>query len=133
MQPQRFDVVVTTNMFGDIMADLAAGLGVAPAISAGPRRAMAQATHGSAPDIAGKGIANPYAEIMSMQMLLAWLARRRGDPKLAAAAQAIEAAAEEVIAARQPLTPDLGGSAGTRDMGAAIADLAAARVGRTGP
>jgi 3-isopropylmalate dehydrogenase len=128
MQPQQFDVVVTTNMFGDIMADLLAGLvgglGLAPAISAGPRHAMAQATHGSAPDIAGRGIANPYAEIMSMQMLFDWLGRHRDDARLTAAAAAIELAVEEVIARGAPLTPDLGGDASTQGMGAAIAERA---------
>ena len=80
MKPQQFDVIVTTNTFGDILSDAAAGLvgglGLAPGLSAGPQRAMAQATHGSAPDIAGKNIANPYAMIMSGQMLLAWLGHK---------------------------------------------------------
>src|SRR5215471_16013635 len=70
--PQQFDVVVTTNQFGDILTDIGAGLvgglGLAPGLCVGERQAMAQATHGSAPDIAGRNIANPYAMIMSGQM-----------------------------------------------------------------
>ncbi|MGH6945596.1 MAG: isocitrate/isopropylmalate family dehydrogenase, partial [Geminicoccaceae bacterium] len=74
--------------------------------------------------------ANPYAEIMSMQMLLAWLGRRNDDPRLVEAARAIEAAALTVIAQRVALTADLGGSARTQDMGAAIADLVPGLVAR---
>ena len=85
MKPQDFDVIVTTNTFGDILSDAAAGLvgglGLAPGLSAGPKRAMAQATHGSAPDIAGKNIANPYAMIMSGQMLMEWLGRKHAEPR----------------------------------------------------
>jgi len=123
--PQQFDVVVTTNQFGDILTDIGAGLvgglGLAPGLCVGERQAMAQATHGSAPDIAGRNIANPYAMIMSGQMLLAWLGRKRGEPKASAAAQRIEAAVKAVIADGKHLTPDLGGKASTREMGDAIA------------
>lgn len=125
MKPQQFDVVVTTNTFGDILSDVAAGLvgglGLAPALSAGPERAMAQATHGSAPDIAGKNIANPYAMIMSGQMLLAWLGHQHHEPKAVKAAELIERAAENVIGAGKILTPDLGGKASTVEMGDAVA------------
>ncbi len=125
MKPQQFDVIVTTNTFGDILSDAAAGLvgglGLAPGLSAGPVRAMAQATHGSAPDIAGKNIANPYAMIMSGQMLLAWLGRKHGEPRALRAAELIEAATERVIRAGRKLTPDLGGRATTADMGEAVA------------
>ena len=86
---------------------------------------MAQATHGSAPDIAGRNIANPYAMIMSGQMLLAWLGRKRSEPKAMAAAQRIQAAVTKVIAEAKHLTPDLGGRAGTREMGDAIAEAVA--------
>src|SRR5215471_12914793 len=100
--PQQFDVVVTTNQFGDILTDIGAGLvgglGLAPGLCVGERQAMAQATHGSAPDIAGRNIANPYAMIMSGQMLLAWLARKHDEPKAAAAADRIAAAVKTVIA-----------------------------------
>ena len=125
MDPQRFDVVVTTNQFGDILTDIGAGLvgglGLAPGLCVGESQAMAQATHGSAPDIAGRGIADPYAMIASGQMLLAWLGRKRGEPKAAAAAQRIQDAASRVIAGGKYLTRDLGGSASTQEMGDAIA------------
>ena len=124
MEPQRFDVVVTTNQFGDILTDIGAGLvgglGLAPGLCVGEKQAMAQATHGSAPDIAGRGIANPYAMIMSGQMLLEWLGRRHREPKATAAAHAILGAVTRVIAEGKCLTPDLGGKAGTKDMGDAI-------------
>jgi 3-isopropylmalate dehydrogenase len=125
MDPQRFDVVVTTNQFGDILTDIGAGLvgglGLAPGLCVGEAQAMAQATHGSAPDVAGRGIADPYAMIVSGQMLLAWLGRKRGEPKAAAAAQRIQDAASRVIAGGKHLTRDLGGSASTQEMGDAIA------------
>jgi 3-isopropylmalate dehydrogenase len=125
MKPQQFDVIVTTNTFGDILSDAAAGLvgglGLAPGLSAGPDRAMAQATHGSAPDIAGKGIANPYAMIMSGQMLYAWLGHKHNEPKAVEAADLMERAVEAVIREGKVLTGDLGGKASTREMGDAIA------------
>ena len=125
MRPQLFDVVLCTNMFGDILSDQAAGLvgglGMAPGMNAGDEHAMAQATHGSAPDIAGKGIANPYAMIMSGKMLLEWLGAKHGEERLISAARRIGAAVEYVIAEAKHLTRDLGGEAGTEEMGAAIA------------
>ena len=124
MKPQQFDVIVTTNTFGDILSDEAAGLvgglGLAAGLSAGPERAMAQATHGSAPDIAGKGIANPYAMIMSGQMLLAWLGHKHGAPRAVEAAEGIERAMHTVIKQRKALTRDLGGTASTSEMGDAV-------------
>jgi len=123
--PQQFDVVVTTNQFGDILTDIGAGLvgglGLAPGLCVGERQAMAQATHGSAPDIAGRNIANPYAMIMSGQMLLAWLGRKRNEPGATAASERIQAAVKAVIAGRKHLTRDLGGDASTTEMGDAIA------------
>jgi 3-isopropylmalate dehydrogenase len=125
MNPQQFDVVVTTNQFGDILTDEGAGvvggLGLAPGLCVGERLAMSQATHGSAPDIAGKNIANPYALIMSGQMLFEWLGRKHDEPRATRAAQLIDAAVERVIAEAKHLTPDLGGKAGTTQMGDAIA------------
>jgi 3-isopropylmalate dehydrogenase len=125
MSPQQFDVVVTTNQFGDILTDEGAGvvggLGLAPGLCVGERLAMSQATHGSAPDIAGKNVANPYALIMSGQMLLEWLGRKRNEPNATKAAQLIDAAVDRVIAEARHLTPDLGGVAGTTAMGDAIA------------
>lgn len=125
--PQDFDVVLCTNMFGDILSDLTAGLvgglGMAPGLSAGDDVAMAQATHGSAPDIAGTARANPYAMIMSVQMLLAWLGHRHGDDRLNAAADAMRKAVDTVLARPEHRTPDLGGTATTGEMGAAITRL----------
>jgi 3-isopropylmalate dehydrogenase len=82
---------------------------------------MAQATHGSAPDIAGRKIANPYAMIMSGQMLLAWLGHKHAEPKAVEAAQILERAVEQVIADARTLTPDLGGRSSTAEMGDAVA------------
>jgi len=125
MAPQRFDVVVTTNQFGDILTDegagLVGGLGLAPGLCIGECQAMAQATHGSAPDIAGKGIANPYSMIMSGQMLLEWLGRKRNDAAASKAAALMAQAVDKVIADAKHLTPDLGGHASTSQMGDAIA------------
>lgn len=125
MKPQQYDVVVTTNQFGDIITDegagLVGGLGLAPGLVVGERQAMAQATHGSAPDIAGRNIANPYAMIMSGKMLFEWLGRKRGDAAATAAAARIENAVDRVIAEARHLTGDLGGKAGTTQMGDAIA------------
>src|SRR5687768_12970180 len=125
MDPWRYDVVVTTNQFGDILTDqgagLVGGLGLAPGLCIGERQAMSQATHGSAPDIAGRNIANPYALIMSGAMLFDWLGRKRGEERAVAAANRIEVAVERVIAEGKTLTPDLGGKASTTEMGDAIA------------
>ena len=125
MQPQQYDVLVTTNLYGDILTDEAAGLvgglGLAPGLNAGERHAMAQATHGSAPDIAGKGIANPYAMIMSGKMLFDWLAIKRSEPKAMEAGRLVSKAMERVIAEARHLTRDLGGKASTQEMGDAVA------------
>lgn len=120
-----FDVVVTTNMFGDILSDeaseIAGSLGLAASLNAGKDYAVAQAQHGSAPDIAGKNLANPSSLIGSAAMLLAWLGERRGDDKLAKAAQAIETALDRVIATPSGRTPDIGGTLGTDAFGAGVA------------
>ncbi|MDO5286112.1 MAG: isocitrate/isopropylmalate family dehydrogenase [Actinomycetia bacterium] len=108
------DVVVTENMFGDILSDLtgelAGSLGVAPSLNASAERAMAQASHGSAPDIAGQDRANPVGMVLSVAMLLDWLADRHQDQALAQAARLVEHAVDETVAAGVS-TPDLGGSA----------------------
>ncbi len=123
--PSAYDVVVTTNMYGDILSDeaaeLAGGLGLAGAINASTDHAIAQATHGSAPDIAGKDMANPTALLLSVQMLLVWLAGRHGDNALTEAATCLETAVDEVLADPANHTPDMGGSAGTEAFGAAVA------------
>jgi len=125
MAPQQYDVVVTSNQFGDILTDIGAGLvgglGLAPGLCVGERQAMAQATHGSAPDIAGRNIANPFAMIASGQMLLAFLGRKHNEAKATAAAGFMQAAIDKVVTEAKHLTTDLGGKASTREMGDAIA------------
>ena len=127
MRPQDYDVVITTNMFGDILSDEAAGLvgglGMAAGLCAGPQYCMAQATHGSAPDIAGKGIANPFAMIKSAQMMLNWLAGRKQDASALKAAAEMERAMEAVLSDKASVTPDLGGTASTLQMGRAVCGL----------
>lgn len=116
--PGRFDVICTTNMFGDILSDEAAelsgSLGLAASLNAGDDHAMAQAQHGSAPDIAGQGLANSASLIGSAAMLLDWLARRGAGPSFARAAGWIEAALEATLADPRYRTPDMGGSGSTR-------------------
>ena len=96
MKPWQYDVLVTENMFGDILSDLIAalvgGMGMAPSADIGDKYALFQPAHGTAPDIAGKGIANPSAMILSVAMMLDWLAVRHNDPALADGARAIESA-----------------------------------------
>jgi len=125
MAPQQYDVVVTSNQFGDILTDIGAGLvgglGLAPGLCVGERQAMAQATHGSAPDIAGRNVANPYAMIASGQMLLAFLGRKHNEPKATAAAGFMQAAIDRTVTEAKHLTPDLGGKSSTQQMGDAIA------------
>ncbi len=116
---QRFDVVVTTNMFGDILSDeaseLSGSLGLAGAVNASDTHCMAQAQHGSAPDIAGQDKANPVSLILSAAMLLDWLARRApGREKFGRAAQAIDQAVDMLVADPARRTPDLRGPLGTR-------------------
>jgi isocitrate/isopropylmalate dehydrogenase len=120
-----FDVIVTTNMFGDILSDeaseIAGSLGLAASVNAGDKYGVAQAQHGSAPDIAGKNIANPSSLIGSAAMLLAWLGERRDEDRLVKAAAAIEAALDHVIATADGRTGDLGGKLGTDAFGARVA------------
>ncbi|MXP63523.1 isocitrate/isopropylmalate dehydrogenase family protein [Roseomonas sp. M0104] len=129
--PGKFDVIVTTNMFGDILSDLTAELsgsiGLGGSINAGERHAMAQAAHGSAPDIAGQDRANPFSLILSAAQLLEWQAERLGSPAFAEASRAIEGAVAEAVAAGEA-TPDVGGRLGTAATGQAlVARLRAAR------
>ena len=102
----RFDVVVTTNMYGDILSDEAAelsgSLGLAASINAGDVHCMAQAQHGSAPDIAGQDRANPASLVLSAAMLLGWLARKHGRDEFATAQRLIDAAVDELIAGCLP-------------------------------
>jgi 3-isopropylmalate dehydrogenase len=120
-----FDVICTTNMFGDILSDEAAeisgSIGLAASLNAGMDHAVAQAQHGSAPDIAGRGIANPSSLIGSAGMLLGWLGEQRKDAKLMQAADLIEAALDAVIALPEQRTGDMGGQARTQAFAKAVA------------
>jgi tartrate dehydrogenase/decarboxylase/D-malate dehydrogenase len=122
LHPDWFDVVVGSNLFGDILSDLgpaiAGSIGIAPSANLNPERkfpSMFEPVHGSAPDIAGRGIANPIGQIWSGAMLM----RHMGEE---AAALAIERAIETVLAEGGPRTPDIGGQAKTADLGKAVAD-----------
>jgi 3-isopropylmalate dehydrogenase len=118
-RPQAFDVVLTTNMFGDILSNqavaLSGGLGLAAALNAGEGRAAANAGHGSAPDIAGKGIANPTGLILSTALLLRWLGAKQRSNAFTAAADAIDAAIDRTLSDGSARTKDLGGGATTQD------------------
>lgn len=122
-RPQQFDVIVTENMFGDILSDLcgelAGALGLSPAINAGDTVAMAQAAHGSAPDIAGQGIANPIGMIRSTAMLMDWLGEKHGDERLSKVARLVE---DSLLATLEAgiRTRDVGGSAGTAAFASAM-------------
>ncbi len=123
-RPSHFDVIVAENMFGDILSDLGAatigGLGLAPSGDVGEWNGLFQASHGSAPDIAGTGAANPLATILSVSLMLAWLGRRDDDEAMMRAGNWIEEAVEASIADGSALTRDLGGSAGTTAAGDAV-------------
>jgi 3-isopropylmalate dehydrogenase len=114
-QPERYDVCVTTNMFGDILTDLASvlqgGMGMAVGCNLGDDHAMFEPIHGSAPPLAGKDRANPMAMMLATGEAMAWLGRRFSDERLLRAHQAIEAAVATLVQRGEPLTTDLGGRA----------------------
>src|SRR4029078_11159098 len=118
MRPEQFDVIVTTNLFGDIISDLCAGLvgglGLAPGANIGTEAAIFEAVHGSAPDIAGKGVANPCALLLGASQMLDHL----GKPELG---NRLRAAIRDAMADKDSLTPDLGGSGSTTSFANAIA------------
>ncbi len=126
-RPWSFDVMVTENMFGDILSDLSAGLigsmGLAPSADIGDRHAMFQPAHGSAPDIAGSGRANPLAAILSCAMMLDWLAEKHGTPACADAAALIDAAVVRALAERRVTPCEFGGASGTADITKAVVEL----------
>jgi 3-isopropylmalate dehydrogenase len=128
--PEQFDVMVTENMFGDILSDLAAGLvggmGMAPSGDIGKDAAVFQPSHGSAPDIAGKGVANPVAMILSAAMMLQWL----DHPETLRGAEAIRAAVSDVFGDAQFRTPDMGGKKSTSELGQAICAATLKRLGK---
>jgi 3-isopropylmalate dehydrogenase len=127
-----FDVLVAENMFGDILSDmageLAGSLGIAPSINASDDRCMAQAAHGSAPDIAGKGLANPIAMILSSGMLLDWLGTRHGDPRAADAAVRVESGVRAAVRSGVS-TRDLGGTASTDEFTDAVVERISGAAG----
>ena len=116
--PERYDVIVTTNMFGDILSDeaaeLAGGLGLGASLNAGADHGVAQAAHGSAPSIAGQDKANPTALIISAGMMLMWLSARLNRPEFARAGAAIEKAIDLTLDDPATRTGDLGGILGTK-------------------
>ena len=126
--PKRFDVMVTENMFGDILSDLAAGLvggmGMAPSGDIGDAAAVFQPSHGSAPDIAGKGIANPIAMILSAVMMLEWFE----NPETTRAADALRGAVADVLSVPDQRTPDMGGQMTTSSLTDAIAEAVKRRL-----
>lgn len=116
-KPWDFDVLVTENMFGDILSDLGAGLmgglGLAPSADIGLDHAVFQPCHGSAPDIAGQGIANPFAMMLSAAMMLDWLGLKHGNTEMQDDGARLRRAVEAVVAEGRVLTRDLGGNAST--------------------
>lgn len=124
-RPWHFDVVVTENMFGDILSDLGAStigsLGLAPSAEVGDHHGLFQSIHGSAPDIAGKGIVNPIAAILSGAMMFEWLGNKNKDAMALEVGRRIEEAVQAVLAEGQVRTPDLGGQSTTARVGDAVA------------
>lgn len=124
-EPQNYDVIVTTNMFGDILSDEAAqlvgGLGMAPGANVGDNFAIFEPIHGSAPTRAGKQTANPCSMILAAKMMLEWLGEQHGDVTCTMAALAVEKAVTNTLNSERVI-PDLGGNAKTIEMGEAIAE-----------
>lgn len=126
MRPGYYDVAVMPNQYGDIMSDMSGAIqgsmGMAGSINAGDRHCYAEPTHGSAPDIAGRGVANPTSMILSVGMMLNWLGDKRGDKRLKDAWRGIDAAVDRVLVARRVRTPDLGGVNSTAEFGDALVE-----------
>ncbi len=123
-QPERYDVCVTTNMFGDILTDLASvlqgGMGMAVGCNVGDDHAMFEPIHGSAPPLAGKDKANPMAMLLATGECMAWLGHRHADHRLLRAADAIAASVATIVESGEPLTADLGGAAGSIAVASAV-------------
>ena len=124
LKPWQYDVLVTENMFGDILSDLIAslvgGMGMAPSGDIGDQHGLFQPAHGTAPDIAGQGIANPTAMILSAAMMLDWLAVRQDDASLAVGARAIESAVQNAFASQAVRPREFGGKSGTAEITRAV-------------
>jgi 3-isopropylmalate dehydrogenase len=123
-RPDYYDVIVTENMFGDIISDLGAatvgGMGMSPSAELGESRAFFQASHGSAPTIAGKNLANPHGTILSAAFMLRWLGERHDDAALRSAADRVERGVARALESGAGRTRDIGGEAGTREATAAV-------------
>jgi len=128
----RFDVIVTTNMFGDILSDeaseLSGSLGLGSSVNVGATHCMAQAQHGSAPDIAGQDKANPTSLILSAALLLDWLARTRGIETFARAAKLVEQSVDVLLELPEKRTADLGGPFGTKAFTGALCEEIERRI-----
>jgi 3-isopropylmalate dehydrogenase len=130
--PWDFDVLVMENQFGDILSDLGAGivggLGLGPSAEIGEQHALFQPSHGTAPALAGKNVANPLATILSAAMMLDWLGERNDDSVCIDAAVMLEQAVAKVLESGVVRTPDLGGNASTTDVARAVANEVALAV-----
>lgn len=126
-RPWDFDVLPMENLFGDILSDLGAGLiggmGFAPSADVGAEHALFQPSHGSAPDIFGRRIANPTATILSAAMMLEWLGARHGSPEAETAGRAIANAVDQAFGQKRVRSYDIGGSDGTDAIGAVVAEI----------
>jgi len=130
-RPWDFDVLVMENIFGDILSDLSAalvgGMGMAPSGDIGDAHGLFQPAHGTAPDIAGKGIANPTAMILSAAMMLDWLGERHGLRQCVEAAALLERAVDHAFATRKVVTPEFGGKDGTAAVTRAVIEALEAK------
>jgi len=126
-QPERFDVIVATNFYGDILSDMASelsgSLGLAGSIMASDTNCCAQAQHGSAPTIAGQDVANPTSMILSVAMLLQWMGGHHGAPALSQAGEAMERAVDRVLENPATRTRDIGGTIGCKAFGREVAEI----------
>ena len=126
MRPGFYDVVVMPNQYGDILSDMSGAIqgsmGLAGALNAGDDHCYAEPTHGSAPDIAGRKMANPTSIILSVGMMLNWIGEKRSDPRLKAAWRGIDKAVDTVLSDGKIRTPDLKGDNSTSQFGTRVAE-----------
>ena len=132
LNPWDFDVLVMENQFGDILSDLGAGLvgglGLGPSGEIGEENALFQPSHGTAPQIAGKNVANPLATILSAAMMLDWIGDKHGDEGALKCGKELENAVADLLASDGPRTPDLGGNASTTEVASAVAEQLRSRL-----
>jgi 3-isopropylmalate dehydrogenase len=131
-QPWDYDVLPTENQFGDILSDLGAaligGMGMAPSADLGDAHGLFQPAHGTAPDIAGQGKANPTAMILSAAMMLDWLGERHGDARCTDAAALLTKAVDRIFASGRVVTPEFGGTDGTAAVAKAVIEALGTRA-----